>query len=382
MSSNINHRSLVIGIDGNEANLENRVGVNQYVSELLTALEKLPEAKKHKFIIYLRNKPLPHLPKERVGWHYEVLPGHGMWILRVLTPYLWITRQRPQVFFSPSHYAPPLLPIPFVLSIMDLGYLSSMEQFKKYDYYQLKYWGAWSIRQAKKIIAISQSTKQEIEEYYPQARGKIEVTLLAYDKQKFQLPIRGHQLDNFQIEKTKEKYGIVGDYILFLSTLKPSKNVMGLIEAFSLLPIQLSLVIAGKKGWLYEDIFNKVKELNLEKRVIFTDFLPEDEKPYLMAGAKVFVTPSFWEGFGIPVLESMALGVPNVVSNVGSLPEVCGDAAILVNPHNFQDISNGLEKALKNHEELSKKGLVQVKKFSWAKTAKTTLRILQEAMEL
>lgn len=368
---------MIIGIDGNEANVKNRVGVNEYACGLIVALEKLPEAKKHEFVIYLKGQPLPNMPKAREGWRYEVLPGGSFWIIRQLMFHLWFSKKRPDVFFSPSHYAPFFLPIPMVVSIMDLGYLRFPEQFKKYDFYQLKYWGLWSMRIAKKIIAISESTKHEILEHYQWSRGKVEVTYPGYDEDKFK-----NQNSKFKIEQIKKKYGITGDYILFLSTLKPSKNVEGLLEAFrSLLAkkeaLELKLVIAGKKGWLFNTIFEKVKELGLDNFVIFTDFVPEEDKPALLAGAKVFVSPSFWEGFGLHVLEAMALGVPVVASNVGSLPEVIGDAGVLVDPKNPQDIAFGIKKAIKDYNKFSKAGLLQAKKFSWEKTARQTLTILE-----
>lgn len=365
---------MIIGIDGNEANIENRVGVNQYAAELLSALEKLPEEKKHKFIIYLSSDPLPHLPKEREGWKYKVLYGRGLWVLRLLMPYLWLARDKPDVFFTPSHYAPPFLPMPIVISIMDLGYLSSIEQFKKSDFYQLKYWGVWSIRGAQKIIAISDSTKKDIERYYPWTQGKVEVTHLAYDKERFHWPV-----PSFQVETVKKKYGIKGDYILFLSTLKPSKNVEGIVEAYKMVcdRIGMKLVIAGKKGWLYESIFKKVQELGLADQVVFTDFVSEEDKGPLVAGAKAFLAPSFWEGFGIHVLEAMAVGVPVVVSGTGSLPEVVGEAGAIVDPYNHKSIAKGIEEAISRHDYYSKKGLIQAKKFSWEKTASKTLKILE-----
>lgn len=368
---------MVIGIDGNEANVKNRVGVNQYAAELLSALYKLPEAEKHEWIIYLKKPPLPHLPKERKGWDYCVLPGRGFWVLRKLTPYLWTTKNRPDVLFTPSHYTPPVLPFPMVMSVMDLGYLRFKEQFRKYDYYQLKYWGAWSMRRAKKIIAISESTKREIEKHYPFTVGKVEVTHLGYDKTRFKI-----QNSKVKIRRTKEKYGIEGDYILFLSTLKPSKNIEGLIEAFSQLPLGIKLVIAGKKGWLYEKIFEKVKEWDLRERVIFTDFVPEEDKAPLLAGAKVFASPSFWEGFGMHVLEAMACGTPAVVSNVGSLPEIVGSAGILVGPYDVNDIARGLSEVVSlsesQYNSLVEKSLSQAQKFDWEDTAKKTLKVLED----
>lgn len=390
-SLTINDRPLIIGIDGNEANVKNRVGVNEYAFGLLSALEKLPEAEKHKFIIYLKEQPLPNMPKTREGWRYEVLQGGSFWVIRKLMFHLWFSKRRPDVFFSPSHYAPLLLPIPMVVSIMDLGYLRFPEQFKKYDFYQLKYWGLWSMRVAKKILAISESTKRKILEHYPWASGKVYVTYPGYDRKNFQFPRqrRGSPeaaLSSFQINKVKNKYGITGEYILFLSTLKPSKNVEGLLEAFRLLLAEreaqnLNLVIAGKKGWLFESIFKKVKELGLENFVIFTDFVSEEDKPALLAGAKVFVSPSFWEGFGIHVLEAMAVGTPVVASRVGSLPEVVGDAGILVDPKKPQDIAFGIKKAIKDYDKFSKAGIFQAEKFTWEKTASQTLDILESVLK-
>ncbi|MDO8503194.1 MAG: glycosyltransferase family 1 protein [bacterium] len=376
-----------IAIDGNEANIVERVGVNQYAVEILRGLENLPEAKKHEFIVYIKDEPLPDLPAGRPGWQYKVLLSKGLWVLRTLTPYLWKKENRADVLFTPSHYTPPLLPFPTVLSVMDLGFLKFQEQFRKRDLWQLKYWGALSIRQARKIIAISESTKKDIEKTYPGVRGKVVVTHLGYDRKNFHFPI-----PNFQIEEVKRKYGIRGEYILFLGTLKPSKNVEGLLEAYRLLlanasesgrvQANLNLVIAGKKGWLFESIFAKVKHLGLENFVIFTDFIKEDEKPALLSGAKVFVLPSFWEGFGIPVLEAMACGTPVVVSNAGSLPEIVGKAGVLVDPKSVDSIYKGIKRVVGlpqiEYNRLVEGVLKEAQRFSWEKTAEQTLEILKE----
>lgn len=375
---------MVIGIDGNEANLKNRVGVNQYAAEVLRHLERLPGAKKHEFVIYLKGPPLSHMPAQRKGWRYKVLLGRGFWNLRVLTPHLWFSKNRPNILFAPSHYAPPFCPVPSVISIMDLGYLQFPEQFKRHVYWQLKYWSGRSIKQARKIIAISQSTKRDIEKNYPSARGKVEVTHLGYDRDKFKFPV-----PEPQIAKAKKRYGIEGDYILFLSTLKPSKNIEGLLEAFKIIitknQLPITLVIAGKRGWLYDRVFEKIKGLGIDDRVIFTDFVPEKDKPALVAGARVFASPSFWEGFGLHVLEAMAVGTPVVVSNVGSLPEIVGEAGTLVDPSNPHSIAEGLGKVVSMPEnEYNKQveaGLSQARKFSWEKTARETLRVLEKTGE-
>src|SRR3989344_8807151 len=133
---------MLIGINGNEANIKNRVGVNVYAFELLRNIAKLQDEwkSKHKIVVYLKEKPLSDLPRESSFFKYKVIPGSHLWILTKLTPNLLFDREKPDVFFSPSHYIPPFLAIPQVCSIMDLGYLKFSEQFKFYDFWQLRLW--------------------------------------------------------------------------------------------------------------------------------------------------------------------------------------------------------------------------------------------------
>jgi len=373
---------MIIGVDGNEANIEKRVGVNVYAFELLWSIWKLRKewVKKHRLIVYLKNKPLADMPPGVEGYQYRVIPGGGLWILTKLVPRLMFGREeRPKVFFSPSHYIPPFAPMPKVCSIMDIGYLEFSGQFKKRDYWQLRLWSAISILLSKAVISISQSTKRDIVRHYPSLSGKIFVTPLAYDKQKYntRVPLE-------DVESVKRRYTIVGEYILFLGTLKPSKNVEGLLKAFGSVRDMfpgIKLVIAGKKGWLFDPIFEKTKKLGLEKDVVFTGYVSEEDKPALVKGAKVFVLPSYWEGFGLDVLSAMACGVPVVVSDAGSLPEVAGSAGIPVDPKSPESICGGIIKVLSadsvGYNRLIEAGLERVKKFSWEKTAKETLKVIE-----
>jgi len=372
---------MIIGIDGNEANIENRVGVNQYGFELLHGIHKLQGEweNKHKFIVYLKRPPLPDLPKPTGHFTYKVIPGGGAWIVKKLMPSLYKDKPRPDIFFSPSHYVPPFAPMPRVCAIMDLGYLEFSGQFKKTDFWQLKLWSAYSIFVSKAVISISNSTKDDILRHYPFASSKVYVTHLAYDHEVFNPGIKPED-----VRRVRERYAIVDDYILYLSTLKPSKNVEGLLEAFGRVKQEfpdLKLVVAGKKGWLYENIFERVKKLHLEKDVLFTDFIPEEDKAPLIKGARLFVLPSFWEGFGLDPLNAMACGVPVVVSDVGSLPEVVGKVGVLVDPNNHQSIAKGILKVLSmgklEYNRLVQEGLDQAKKFSWEKTTRETIKILE-----
>ena len=368
---------MFIGIDGNEANIKNRVGSNQYAFELLKALRQKESDRRHEFLIYLKEGPRADLPKETKWWRYRIIKPAKLWTQWRLPLDLYIHRPRPDVFFSPGHYAPRWCPMPLVISIMDLGYLHFPEHFTKPVYYQLKNLTERSIKDADHILTISEATKRDIIKKYNVSQNRITVTYPGWKKQKTKNKRQ-------KIKDINKKYRIKGDYILFLGTLKPSKNIEGLLEAYKLLAISdkrlASLVIAGKKGWMYEQIFKKVKELGLEKKVIFTGFVPEEDISSLIKEAKVFVMPSFWEGFGIPAVEAMAMGTPVVAGNAGSLPEVIGGAGILIDPHDARDIAKGIKEVLEDkslYNRLRKNGIERAKEFSWQKCAQKTLETLE-----
>lgn len=361
---------MLIGIDANEANLTSRrVGVNQYAFDLLTALSRLKT--KHKFLIFLKNPPLSDMPESRPGWEYRIIPFPRLWTQTRLPADLYFHRPRPDIFFSPSHYAPRFSPVPTVVAIMDLGFLVSPDQFTSRDFNQLKNWTAYSVRQAAKIIAISEFTRRDVINTYGKSPSDVVVTYPGYDRKLFRPTPGGRVLS---------RYGISRPYFLFLSSLKPSKNVEGLIRAFSGLPDKYRLVIAGKKAWMFERIFDLVRQLRLEERIIFTGFVAEAEAPALMSEAEAFVLPSLWEGFGIPALEAMACGTPVVVSRVASLPEVVGDAGILVDPADPKSIADGMIKAAgRERAKWIEKGLRQAERFNWDHTAGQTLAVIESA---
>ena len=155
---------MIIGIDGNEANIEKRVGSNQYAFELLRALKDLKSG--DSFYIYLREQPLPDMPREDNNWHYKVFGPKKFWTQWRLPLELYFGKTKPQVFFTPGHYSPRWSPVPTVISIMDLGYLKFTEQFTKKDLYQLTAWTERSVKSASHIFAISESTKNDIIKAY------------------------------------------------------------------------------------------------------------------------------------------------------------------------------------------------------------------------
>jgi glycosyltransferase involved in cell wall biosynthesis len=374
---------MFIAIDGNEANIKERVGVSTYAFEILWGLSKLNKKKKQPlfFKIYLKRGPNDDLPKEDPFWKYEIIKGERNWVLKNLMPSLF-KKPHPGVFFSPSHYLPLLAPTNKVMTIHDLGYLDFSEQFRKYDFWQLKYWTAISIYVSKYIISVSNATKKDIVRRYPFASKKVRTIHHGYDKERFNAKIS----KDF-VRRVRKKYGIPENYILFLSTLKPSKNIEGLIGGFGFIKDQFQdykLVIAGKKGWLFEPIYKKVEDIGLKDRVIFTDYIPEKDKPALFSGAKVFVLPSYWEGFGMDVLNALSCGTPAVISRVASLPEIAGDAGVYVDPNKPESIAEGLKQTLSmndvKYNDLVRKGFDRVKEFSWEKSASVTFDLLKKAL--
>lgn len=362
---------MLIGIDGNEANVEKRVGIGEYSFQLLKQLKEF-QASNFEFQIYLKDNPLPSLPKEDHHWKYKVIKPGKLWTQWRLPLDLYFNNPKPDVFFSPSHYAPRFSPVKTVVSVMDLSYLYFPELFKKKDLLQLRAWTSYSVKNAKKVFTISNSSKNDIIREYNLPSGKVVVTHLGIKEV--------IKTKNNNMDELKSKYGILGNYMLFVGTLQPRKNIRKLIEAFSRIK-DLDLVVVGKKGWLYEEILSAPKEFGVEDRVKFLENIGDDELPLFYKNAICFVFPSLYEGFGLPVLEAMNYDCPVITSNISSLPEAGGDACLYVDPENVDDITEKMKQLIKDKDlrkKLISKGREQVEKFSWEKTAKETLKVLEE----
>lgn len=365
---------MVIGIDGNEANVEKKVGSNVYAHRLLSEFAKLDA--KNKFTVYLKNPPLAGLPSNRPNFEYRVVGPRFFWTRLALPGSLVFSRRRPNVFFSPGHYAPAVCPSPLAVSVLDLSFLYFPKMFKPTDLYKLRHWTSEAVRCASRIFTISRHSRQDIINCYGVDPGKVIVTYPGYDEKLYSTGQNSEA-----VLRVKEKYQIRSDYLLSLGTLQPRKNLVRLIRSLSRLPDKsVSLVIAGKKGWYYRDIFSEVKNQHLENRVIFTGYVSESEKPALLAGAKALVLVSLYEGFGLPVVEAMAAGVPAVVSDNSCLSEISGSAGIKVDPQEVDSIARGLKTALELTErqkhEIIDAGRKIIKNYSWRTAAQKTLEEL------
>lgn len=224
------------------------------------------------------------------------------------------------------------------------------------------------------IITVSHYSKQDIANYFNFPQKKIFVTHLANED--IYKPLNKISCKEF-IKKT---YHIEDDYILYVGGFSPRKNIVGLIEAFSKLISKfknpkIKLVIAGSKGKSYSMYKKAAEDLNIENNVIFPGFITLEHMPILYNAAKIFVYPSLYEGFGLPPIEAMACGIPIIASNLTSIPEVVGDAAMLINPYDIEELSNAMYHIIENktlENQLIKKSLLRSSHFNWIKTAEKT----------
>ncbi len=269
-----------------------------------------------------------------------------------------------------------------ILTVHDLTPILFPFTHTFYDSYLWKSSFKFIKNKADKIIAVSYATKNDLIKYGKIKKEKIKVIYNGYDNTVFK-PM------NFSLEEIKkfrEKYHLPENFILYVGTLEKRKNIENLIRALNVLKKKkkkYSLVILGKKGWKYENIFNLIKKYNLHEQIIFMGYVPQHDLPIFYNLAKVFVYPSLYEGFGLPPLEAMACGCPVITSNVSSIPEIVGDAGILIDPYNYIELAKRIEEVMENaslRKELIQKGLKRAKRFSWEKCAKETYEVYEEVL--
>ncbi len=386
----MNQKPLHIVIDANEANINNRVGSNVYAFKIIQALYQLTKNNtKINITILLNRDPKTDLPRSRENWHYKIIKPAQFWTQFAEPIYLFLNHHKIDVLFTPSHYAPRYSSVPYVSSIMDLAYLKYPAQFDEQDLIQLQHWTKYSLKHASKVIAISEFTKQDIVKHYHKKPTDVVVAYPAVNKIK---PASINQTKRFF-----KKHHLRSPYFLFLGTLQPRKNLIKLIEAYEQLCRRLSsqrlkkstkntslpqLVLAGKTGWLATPILDRIKASSFVKNIILTGYVPDDIKPVLYQKASASLLLGLYEGFGIPPLESLQYGCLPIVANTTSLPEVVGEAGFLVNPNSIEEISTVMERVLKlsikNKAIYKRTAKIQLKKFSWQKSAQLILDTIQQ----
>jgi glycosyltransferase involved in cell wall biosynthesis len=371
-----NKRCLRIGI--NARYLENpETGIEKYLRFLVNNLVMID--KKNDYVLFYRNNSSSRIVESRKI--SEIKTGMGDWNVFCRIFYeqflLWrdIKNEKVDIFHGPSFMVPFFKPkgCKYIVTIMDLSYLTCPESYTFLNRLYFHLFLKRSMTIADKIIAISESTKKEIMHNFRIHADKIVVTHLAVEE-KYKL-IK----DNEKRINVQRKYGLPEKFMLCVGSLIPRKNIKRIIEAFKKIKgdgLPHKLVVVGKKGWLYDDIFHYIDEHNLKEDIHFTGYVGYDDLPVIYCLADLFVYPSLEEGFGLPILEAFACECPVLTSNTSSMPEVAGDAAYLINPLSIDEIADGMKEMLTNKKlrvQLIKKGKGRVNDFSWKMAAEKTL---------
>lgn len=270
-----------------------------------------------------------------------------------------------------------------VTIIHDMAYKAIPETVRKKTRRWLELTVPKSCKRADRIITVSEFSKSEIIKYLHIEEDKITVMPHGVNNSLFHSE---YKLE--QIQSVKEKYMIEGQYFLYLGTLEPRKNIERIIEAYSCFVERNyamdipCLVLAGRKGWMYDSIFEKIKHLKIEDKVIFTGYVLEDEAPILMCGARCFIFPSLYEGFGMPVIEAMSCGTPVITSNTTSLDEVGGEAAMKVNPLDVLEITKAMEAFADENtrNEYRIKGFQHASRYTWKAAASILANVYRELL--
>lgn len=280
--------------------------------------------------------------------------------------------------------APVAAPCPFVVTIYDLSFLRYPDAFRPFNRWYLSTFTACSVRRAKAIITISESTRQDVINLLGALPERVHTIYCGVDPAFQPLPAA-------EVAAFKAARGLPNTFILFLGTLEPRKNVDGLIRAYAhwrqLDPAAPPLIVAGGKGWYYTKIFQLVETLGLTGAVHFPGYVPHEDLPRWFNAASLFVYPSHFEGFGLPVLEAMACGTPVITSTVSSLPEVTGadGAAVLVDPTEPDMLAQAMAQLLSQPDRraaMAAQGRVRAAGFQWERTARETVAVYQKVLAL
>src|ERR1700730_6274872 len=364
---------LRIGIDVHS--LGNQQGGDEtYFQELARRLIAIPCA--HELILYYTNAAARqrissngHVRLERLRPRYP--------LLRIPLTLPWRTRQDRLDIFHAQHIVPPFVKCKTVTTIPDIAYEHFPEAFPRHQRAWMKALIRGSAKRADHIITVSEYSKQDIVRTYRIPEDKVTVTYEGASQE-----FRPGDKEKAR-EELDRKYGIRGEFVLYLGRLQARKNLTRVVDAFARVHqagFPHKLVLAGKQDTLFEPVLRRIRELKLENDVILPGFLPTDDVPLFYNAAEMFVYPSLYEGFGLPLVEAMACGLPVITSRGSSLEEVAGDAALLVDPLSESSIANGMQRILEDSSlraRLCQAGLSRSKLFDFEKTARQTMDVYE-----
>jgi glycosyltransferase involved in cell wall biosynthesis len=360
-----------------------RAGVSHYIEQVLNHLGAIDQ--QNRYTIYttrgldqaalglpanfhVRPSRLPTInPRVRIPWEQFLAP-------------LLLRRIKADLFHGTLNVVPLACPVPSVVTVHDLAFIRFPQTFRAYNRTYLDFATRLTVRRAARILTVSEHTRREVIGLLGVPPERVVVTPNAA-RAHFRPPAPA------AVSRLRARHNLPEQFVLYVGTLEPRKNLTTLLEAFVEVARQSDapLLIGGGKGWLYTSIFERLEALGLRDRVRFVGYIEEDELPLWYAAATAFVFPSIYEGFGMPPLEAMACGTPVVTSNTSSLPEVVGDAGIMVDPYDASALATALIQVLRDAElraELRVRGLQRAAQFTWSVTAERTLRAYEAAAGL
>lgn len=363
--------------------VHHRAGLGRYAQELTSAL--LAAESENEYVAFYHQRaeaqvdpPLDRLP--HLTTNLSTKPWRMSALLSHLTGFAQ-DRLLPGIdlFHATDHLLPRFNRVRTVFTLHDLIFRLYPQAHKPLNRWFLTLAMPQFLRAANAVIAVSKNTKGDAVRFYNLDEAKFHVVYEGVNERFRPAPAQ-------DVAHVRQVYALPEHFILSLGTIEPRKNLTALLEAYRHLldrGSDLRLVIAGLKGWLYRGFFQRLHELGLEDHVVFPGFVREADLPALYSAADLFVFPSLYEGFGLPVLEAMACGTAVVSSNAASLPEVAGDAALMVDPHSVADLVQAISALSENEnlrQELEAKGPRQATKFSWQKAAHETMAVYRSVL--
>jgi glycosyltransferase involved in cell wall biosynthesis len=369
-----------IGIDA-RLNAYRQGGIAEYTRRLVAALARLDSEHDYRVLEHVRRRPgeglvppdAPHMRSVRL-----FTPPHHRWERLALA--VEVAPRRLDILHSPDFIPPQFGARHHIIAVHDLTFLFYPE-FQTAD--SLRYYRGHireAVSQAAHILASSAATRDDLIARLSVPEEKITVTMLGVDERFRPLPAE-------DVRAARARLDLPEHYFLFVGTFEPRKNLPGLLDAYArlrtALPDAPDLVIAGRRGWLSDDIFRKADELRLGKCVRWIENVPDADLPAVYNGAVALVLPSFYEGFGFPPLEAMACGIPTVVSNRASLPEVVGDTGLLVDPDQPDELAAALVRASTDssfRRMSGEAGLARARQFTWENTARIVLDVYRRVL--
>lgn len=375
-----------IAVDGRKLS-ENKTGIGNYVDSMLESILKID--KDNEYFVFSDKPILTKIESNNVRYivinkfNFNFLNNQiyqPFWLNVLLPPIL--KKYKIDIFWGPNFVKPISFPAEkSIITIHDLAFIDAKEFHSGLHSYYLKVFLRLTVSNKINILTVSEYSKNSILKHFPKVEDKnITVTYCSYNKKLF-----NRKLDGYKLEKIRDKYKLPDNYLLFVGTTTARKNLINVIKAMkNSIEQQLNicdLVVVGAKGNGLDNLKNLINRLNISSYVHFLGYVEDGDLPYIYNSADVFIFPSHFEGFGIPILEAMASDTPVITSNVTSLPEVGGDAVILINPHSPEEISLAINEVLDNEtviKDMVTKGSDRIKYFNWNESANEFLKVINQ----